>query len=456
MRWNLNLKLVLIILSLLVAACGKSNSSRPAASTPNSGNHNGPAAAYQGSQFDPHSALNGMGQWVTIGDQSYFVPNNSQIADTDGEDWAPYQRGYWSYDQEQSWTWVSYEPWGWVTDHYGIWRHHQTHGWIWLPFHDRRYVPHTVTWFDEGDYVGWYPYYSDYAQGYRHGQSYGFNDGYWDGFKTVLRINTPGFSFRMGLTLVNRRHVTHANIRRVVVRDRSLVFSLAYRAHQEDRIRLGRVGRYPGGHRERSYDFLQRFASERAPIGRSERVRSRGGAVIVQPHRSREIPPEYRRRGDWRDQRSREVPDNGRPPVVRETPRDVPREPRREWRQEQRPRPEQRPVEQRPVEQRPAAPRPTEQRPSEQRQPDRREFRPQVIVPERQRPAPTATPAEERPVTSRPDRESRGAEPRAAQPRATENRGSEVSRDEARPQQERRSRDGDDTRRRDRSESERR
>lgn len=297
MQRNVWTKSLLMILSLAAVACAKSNSNNKAVATTPQANQfdvNGGPGAYNGAQLDPQTALNGMGQWVQIDDENYFVPDQSQLQDEDGGDWQPYQRGYWNYDDQKSWTWVSYEPFGWLTDHYGVWRHHSRHGWIWLPFRDRHYEPHTVTWFDDGNYVGWYPYFKDYSHGYRHGRSYGFDDGYWDGYQAVLSIQSPGFNLYLGFTMVNRSQFAEPNIRRVIVRDQNVIFATAYRAHGPDRI--GRVGRYPGGHREGAFDFLQRYSTRRAPQGRVEVIRSRGGAEILQPHRTHPVPNDYRRR----------------------------------------------------------------------------------------------------------------------------------------------------------------
>ncbi len=136
---------------------------------------NRPAANDEHSQFDAVIALKGMGVWISIGSERFFKPQNTD------RDWQPYQHGYWTFDADLGWTWVSYDQWGSVTEHYGVWRHHKTHGWIWLAFEDRRYRPHAVTWFDDGDYVGWYPYDSAYTAGYQRVSADGFDNGYWEG-----------------------------------------------------------------------------------------------------------------------------------------------------------------------------------------------------------------------------------------------------------------------------------
>lgn len=277
MQVSRSLVISALLFSSILTACGKSGSSR--------NSNNSAAANYNGSQFDPQFALNGMGQWVEIGGENYFMPDNSQLTTDDGIDWAPYQRGYWSYDQDLSWTWVSHDPFGWATDHYGVWRHHNRYGWIWLPFKNRRYQPHAVTWFDEGDYIGWYPYFPDYAAGYAYGANYGFDDGFWVGGQIQgININV---NLIMGFTIVPRSRVTEVNIRTVILRDRQQIFNLARLAHAPERLQFGRVGRYPGGNRAQAYDFVQKFASRQAPIGRAHEVRSRGGARIMQPPQGR-------------------------------------------------------------------------------------------------------------------------------------------------------------------------
>ncbi len=276
------LRLFFLSVVVCLAACGSKSSKKtnnaappPAVNDP---------SLYPGSVLQPHVALNGMGQWVTIGGQQFFVPNMTLLQYQYRDQWAPYRYGYWSYDQNYGWTWVSNEPWGWMTDHYGIWRHHQQYGWVWLPFADLNYQPHTVTWFDhdDDDYIGWYPYYPEYAQGYKLGLQYGFNDGYWmPGYKAVLNLNLYAGQFTFGFTMVKRAHVTSRSLFTYVLRDRTKVLHYARRAFREDRIRSGRIGRTPGGHRDRDFDFIQSRATERARIGQTRKIKSRGGAQIT-------------------------------------------------------------------------------------------------------------------------------------------------------------------------------
>jgi hypothetical protein len=341
---------LILAVSAVAAACGakfdKKGSDSPAAATPASGQPPpvlAPGAQnYSGQQLDPNTGLNGMGHWVNISDQRFFVPDQTQLQNRN--DWQPYQDGRWTYDNDRGWTWVSSEPWGWMTDHYGVWRHHRQHGWIWLPFKDMHYEPHTVTWFDEGDNIGWYPMFDGYAQAYTLNDRYGFDDGYWQGRTAILSIGGSAFGFNFGFTMVNRSQVTYDNLRSYVIRDRHLVLNTVYRAHQGDRIK--RVGRHPGGDKHHSHDFVQRYSTRRAPVGNAQWVNSRGGARILQPfngrghdskdndrrdndrrdndRRDNDRRDNDRRDNDRRDDR-RDGDRNGRgghtPPVVQPTPR---------------------------------------------------------------------------------------------------------------------------------------
>jgi hypothetical protein len=267
--WNVTLKLALVITCTALMACGKSGSSSSTpASTP---------APTNPSYVNPQVELQGMGTWQNIGGQNYFIPANND------PNWAPYQNGSWSYDEDQGWSWNSNDRWGNITDHYGIWRHHNQYGWIWLQFTDMHYAPHTVTWFDNGNYIGWYPYCAELAPVYRlYGSSYGFNDGYWDVQRTVLAVNTPGFSFHLGFTMVDRSEATAPNLFSFLVHDRTLIRENAWEAHQGDNFR--RVGRFPGGDREHSFDFVQRSAPNfQAPVGRAARVQLKDGGLIFRP-----------------------------------------------------------------------------------------------------------------------------------------------------------------------------
>lgn len=259
---------------------------------------------YPHADFTPHAALDGLGEWIVIDGQRFWVPNLSQVQDREG--WTPYQQGFWSYDQDRDWTWNSQEPWGAITDHYGLWRHHRNRGWIWMAFPDNRYEPHCVTWFDEGQHVGWYPYMAGYEAHYRRfNHSHGFDDGFWDGHRAVFSLRTNVFGFRLGITMVERAHITERNIRRRMIRDHGLIVRIAQQGHSDFHFRSGRVGRIPGGDRRRSHDFLQSWAPHlRAPTGRAREVVGPRGARIMQPHFDRDGDGRPDRRGgDRRDNR---------------------------------------------------------------------------------------------------------------------------------------------------------
>lgn len=173
---------------------------------------------YSYPSFSNQLALAGQGQWVTIHDVSYFRPNKFTIGD--GEDWTPYRNGYWSWVEGDGLTWVSYDPWGWLTDHYGVWRLSETYGWVWLPFTERHYVPHAVSFFYDDEYVGWFPYDGEdpglYRQGANDVYHDGFNDGYWDGYRSAINFGRPGFHHNPGLTVIHQTNqfnaITNINV----------------------------------------------------------------------------------------------------------------------------------------------------------------------------------------------------------------------------------------------------
>jgi len=316
------------VIAVLSAACGAKfgKKGQPAAANgqgnqPNNGgyytlNPNSPALApaaqnYPHGQLDPYSdpSLRDNGSWIQIQGQRFYQPNLNRIED--GANWEPYQDGRWTYDNQRGWTWVSNEPWGWMTDHYGVWRHHGRHGWVWLPFRTMEYQPHCVTWFDEDQNIGWYPYYSDYPEAYQWNDSHGFDDGYWHRDRLMVQFEATGFRFRIGITMVNRGNATQARIRAHLIPNRRVVFDHAMRAHRHGR---SRVGRHPGGNHHSSHDFLQRFAPGIiAPRGEAREVRSRGGARFLQPFNGH-----HDRRDDNRDDRrgNRGGDDRGRPNLL--------------------------------------------------------------------------------------------------------------------------------------------
>jgi hypothetical protein len=103
---------------------------------------------YPNPSFDEDQAVSGYGNWVTVDNDTYFVPN-TYLVDNDPE-WVPYRHGHWGWSDGDGWTWISYDPWGWVTDHYGTWRYHDTYGWVWHKFAERRYEAAVVTWLHSG------------------------------------------------------------------------------------------------------------------------------------------------------------------------------------------------------------------------------------------------------------------------------------------------------------------
>ncbi len=104
---------------------------------------------------DFHAALDPYGSWVE--DPSYgtvWTPDPSVV----GDDFTPYMSsGHWTYDDYQSYVWVSDYDWGWAPFHYGRWAR-MGDRWGWVP--GRRYAGAWVTWrtgIDGYDYLGWAP-----------------------------------------------------------------------------------------------------------------------------------------------------------------------------------------------------------------------------------------------------------------------------------------------------------
>jgi hypothetical protein len=93
--------------------------------------------------------LNQYGQWINI-------PDYGQVwkpSVVDG--WEPYYNGHWIYSDD-SWTWVSYEPFGWIVYHYGNWFNDPDNGWVWIPGNNG-WSPANVQWYQYDDYVSWAP-----------------------------------------------------------------------------------------------------------------------------------------------------------------------------------------------------------------------------------------------------------------------------------------------------------
>lgn len=276
-------------ISLALFACGNNSSNNGPAQPPPPP---GPVVVLQ-----PQQALSSQyGEWVNIDGVAYFVPISSQLY----QGWQPYQNGYWSYDttggDRSGWTWVSNDSWGWMTEHYGIWRHHDQHGWIWLPFDDHHYSPSVVTWFDQGNYIGWYPYFKDYS----YVQAGGFDDGYWERFPSypavrVAFASSGSFAYNYGFVVVNREHVTQTNIANYVITEPNVVMNVVQQSHSEVNLRAGHVGPIPGGSAEHAYNFVQGPAgSVKAPMGPSTSKRLDNGSTVIVPFHSNSTPPNVR------------------------------------------------------------------------------------------------------------------------------------------------------------------
>ena len=181
--------------------------------TPPSGIVTDPTQYHQ-SQLDPTIALNGQGQWLYVNGVRYWSPYVYLIGNED--DWSPYRHGYWTMDSShQTVTWISFDPWGWMTDHYGFWRFHGVYGWLWAPFagSDFVYHAHCATWIDDGSAnVGWFPYFNSYAYGYRDGADQGFADGFWLGYKVGANYGQSGYAYHPGFTIVPVGQFTQGDI----------------------------------------------------------------------------------------------------------------------------------------------------------------------------------------------------------------------------------------------------
>jgi hypothetical protein len=255
-------------------------------------------ADYNRDSFDPDYALAGQGNWVYINGNRYWAPNTYVLAA--GEEWVPYQNGYWTFSEGYGYTWVSYDPWGWATDHYGVWRFHEIYGWVWAPFDDRHYEPNCVTFFYDDEHTGWYPYHAEYAAGYRDGYDVGFRDGFgagenaFDGFGTADYRYHPGFSL-VGNSDFNRSNVHagmlnlgfYANGKETFRNDGELthVVQGSYQDHNFSEL--------PGG---KDLDSSRSFMESRVgsiTATRTETIRSSGGAQIMSPTPVHSVPSNY-------------------------------------------------------------------------------------------------------------------------------------------------------------------
>ena len=242
--------------------------------------------------FNSDTALAGLGTWIEDNDERFFRPN----IPPEEVDWQPYQHGHWLYDTKHSWTWKSYDLWGEVTDHYGVWRHHPKYKWVWVELPEHVYHPHCVTWFDHGDYIGWYPYYPDAPQIYARGVDAGFDDGFWLGVHVGAQINQPGFVFSIGVTLVTRSQVTVDNIYGHHERDPRLVSKMVWQAHSDDRIRTHRVGVVPGGVPAHAFAFVQGQSKVTAPVTHLHLEKTADGKHILAPQVTQDVPTTEKKR----------------------------------------------------------------------------------------------------------------------------------------------------------------
>jgi hypothetical protein len=237
------------------------------------------ASQYPYSTFDPHLALYGQGNWVVIDGDNYFVPYNYASG------WEPYQNGYWSTASE-GYTWVSYDPWGWVTEHYGSWRHHGVYGWVWLPFAQPTYQPCAVSFFyGNGGYVGWYPYYSGFT--YRSGFAAGFDDGFWAGYNAGDFYRNGGY--HPGFTVVRQEYFGRENIYDIRETNVTIInnfYGNSYSNHY--------YGQYPGAG---NFEDSKRWFGTRnvvIPETRSIEITGRAGVVFRQPAPIHEVPNQYK------------------------------------------------------------------------------------------------------------------------------------------------------------------
>ncbi len=114
--------------------------------------------------------LSGSGNWAYVEDYGHvWYPRNV------GQDWRPYQDGYWDYGPG-GYFWVSSESWGWAPYHYGRWNWMSGYGWCWSP--GRVFAGAWVSWSWGSAYVGWAPL--DYwgYPAYRHTVHHGYYDPY--------------------------------------------------------------------------------------------------------------------------------------------------------------------------------------------------------------------------------------------------------------------------------------
>ncbi len=278
------------------------------------------ASEYNYDSLDPYYALQGMGRWMQMRDgRRYWVPY------TDDSNWAPYQRGQWVWADGEL-TWRSYDRWGWLTDHYGVWRYHRELRWVWVPFSNKKYRPHTVTWIYSDNHIGWYPYYDQFEDGYRLGYADGFIDGYYEGLADANYQNYGGYSssyykgwYYPGFTFVQYTHFYLPDFWDFRI----------YQSHNtytwfNDCHRLKRVGRFTY-----DYDWITRRTGGRLPTANVV-VRKLGNgrdSYRYVDYNERDLPNRYKGRISYgRDYEQKRAPvgsvirrENGRTQVIRDS-----------------------------------------------------------------------------------------------------------------------------------------
>lgn len=149
------------------------------------------------------------GSWVD--DPTYgtvWVPSAIVV----GADFAPYQtNGHWSLTDDGDWIWVSDYAWGHIPFHYGRWVWISANGWAWIP--GRVYAPAWVVWrVGESGYVGWAPMPPAYS---------------WNNGVAVTLWTAPPAAFVFCPTT----YVFHRHVHTYIVRDRTIVRSIASHSH---------------------------------------------------------------------------------------------------------------------------------------------------------------------------------------------------------------------------------
>jgi hypothetical protein len=168
--------MIFVIPAVLSLSCGMSSQiyTQPDENYPVSGNQDEqnyvPAEDLDYQTF--YDDLSSSGKWIPV-DQNDISPADLQnteepsYVDNDidvnyiwrpyeaqDRNWTPYSNGTWVWTN-LGWVWISDYNWGWAAYHYGRWWHSPVYGWVWSPGH--RWAPTWVTFYCDGDYIGWYP-----------------------------------------------------------------------------------------------------------------------------------------------------------------------------------------------------------------------------------------------------------------------------------------------------------